>query len=207
MKKFYIILLILIVLIVGFLIGGYYNQLNISKTEAEIQKNSSRDNNFDAVRHWRITKIKDDFTDKTKTVVFYDSDTITIQISRETPSFWLYITSKSGPMFESYGELEFRVDKRETKSFTGEGFKLLEKYGPKIYYWEPRTIGLHIYHGENKKSDGTNVSCGMLSELMSGKELKVRYQVDSFSKHTLNVNIEELKPLLIQAFGVDYCEI
>lgn len=214
MKNKRIVLLIVSTLILGIFLGKYINaNYRLIKTENTVAiQNTSvvNEKKVETAPAWVLVKSQDPFTDKTGMYVFFEDPDYRIQISNENPAIWIYITSKSGRVFENYGELEFRVDNKETRTHTKKSLELLNSLGSvKTYNWEPRTIGLRIFHGESldKGVQTPDAPCGLISQLMTGKELKVRYQVDSLSKESFRVNIEGLKPLLIEAFGLDFCVV
>lgn len=204
------VLAICLVLLCLILVKLFYPDYTIVKAKDSISipsKIAPNKGEINVLPSWQIVKTKDEFTDKSVTYVFFEDADYRVQISNESPAIWIYISTKNGPMFENYGELEFRVDDNATRTFTKEGITLLEKYGSKVYSWEPRTIGMHIFHGGQLNKGADDASCGLLTELMKGKELKVRYQVNSLSKKSFKVNIQGLRPLVVEAFGLDYCAV
>ncbi len=104
----------------------------------------------------------------------------------------------------NYGEIEFMVDANKPMKIKSEELRLAnEAYGSPMYLWEPKTVALHLYHG-SEPNEGQK-DCSYLSELMKGQELKVRYQTGSHNTNSFKANLHELKPLLIEAFGLEYC--
>tara|TARA_R110001592_G_scaffold97519_1_gene279377 strand:+ start:7480 stop:7989 length:510 start_codon:yes stop_codon:yes gene_type:complete len=148
---------------------------------------------------WTSVIKKDDFTDETVRYALYSDDSHSIQISHQDSSVWMFISRKKIGSFEPNTLLELRVDQNKTMEVDPENSKILERIGKKSYQWEPGTVGFLIWHG--KEDEG----CGFISQLVSGRELKVRYQVNSLERESFSVNLEGAKQAIVDGLSLKVC--
>lgn len=73
--------------------------------------------------------------------------------------------------------------------------------GKAFYNWEPMTVGFRIWHGEETVGKG----CGFVSQLISGQELKFRYQINSLETESFEVSLEGAKEAIIKGLELKVC--
>lgn len=77
--------------------------------------------------------------------------------------------------------------------------QLAEILDRSTFQWEPATVGFLIWHG--KEDEG----CCYVGELLEGKELKGRYQINSLERDTFKVSLESAKESIVGGLGLTIC--
>lgn len=153
-----------------------------------------------AMAGWGFTNKVDDFTDEKVMYAAYSDDEHRIQLSHEGDSVWMFITRKKIGTFEPSGIIELRVDDNKSRTIDPVKSKqLAELLGKTTFQWEPATVGFLIWHG--KEDEG----CGYVGELLEGKELKGRYQINSMERDTFKISLEGAKESIIGGLGLTIC--
>ena len=153
-----------------------------------------------AMAGWGFTNKVDDFTDEKLMYAAYSDDEHRIQLSHEGDSVWMFITRKKIGTFEPSGIIELRVDDNKSRTIDPVKSKqLAELLGKTTFQWEPATVGFLIWHG--KEDEG----CGYVGELLEGKELKGRYQINSMERDTFKISLEGAKESIIGGLGLTIC--
>ena len=149
---------------------------------------------------WEFVDKVDDFTDEKVLYAVYSDDEHRIQLSHEGDSVWMFITRKKIGTFEPSGIIELRVDDNKSRTIDPVKSKqLAELLGKTTFEWEPDTVGFLIWHG--KEDEG----CGYVGELLEGKELKGRYQINSMERDTFKISLEGAKESIIGGLGLTIC--
>ena len=157
-----------------------------------------------AFANWSYVDKIDDFTDKAAKYTAYSDDNHRVQLSRENSAVWIFITRKSLGTFEPNGLIEIRVDKNKMRETDPKKLKKLAKLlGRSTFQWEPATVGFLVWHGTEKKGD----DCGFISELLSGQELKIRYQINTLERNAFTVSLQGSKDAIIKGLGLNICGI
>ncbi len=153
-----------------------------------------------AMAGWGFVNKVDDFTDEKVMYAAYSDDEHRIQLSHEGDSVWMFITRKKIGAFEPSGIIELRVDDNKSRTIDPVKSKqLAELLGKTTFQWEPATVGFLIWHG--KEDEG----CGYVGELLEGKELKGRYQINSMERDTFKISLEGAKESIIGGLGLTIC--
>lgn len=157
---------------------------------------------FFASAGWQAHSKIDEFTDEVSNYATYDDAEHQLQVSREGESVWMFISQKGVHTFEPNGLIEMRVDKHTTRETDPAGLEKLGKLtGKELYQWEPSTVGFLVWHGKEQQND----DCGFISELLDGKQLRIRYQINSLEKRSFNVSLTGSKNAIINGLNLKYC--
>ena len=151
---------------------------------------------------WSHIDKVDDFTDESIKYAVHISPHHDIQVSRENGSVWMFITRKDIGTIEPDGIIEYRVDKNGTREVDLAG--LSERWGNTFFSWEPRTVGFLIWHGQ-EKFDYVGQDCGFVSQLLSGQNLKFRYQVNSLERESFKISLNGAKEAIVKGLGLKIC--
>ena len=144
----------------------------------------------------------DDFSDESIKYALHISPHHTLQVSRENGMVWMFITRKDVGTIEPDGLIQLRVDKNKTLKIDPAKAKRMEELMGKAFYnWEPMTVGFNIWHGE----ETVGKDCGFVSQLISGQELKFRYQINSLETESFEVSLEGAKEAIIKGLELKVC--
>lgn len=153
-----------------------------------------------AFSNWNYVNKVDDFTDEKVMFAAYNDSDHRIQLSHEGTSVWMFITRKKLGTFEPSGIIELRVDRNKTHIIDPAKAKLLSKLMKKsVFQWEPSTVGFLLWHG--KEEEG----CGYIGQLLNGKELRGRYQLNSMERDSFKISLDGAKPAIIEGLGLTSC--
>jgi len=152
-----------------------------------------------ASAQWSFVNKVDDFTDKKVAFTVFSDDSHQIQISHQGSSVWMFITRKKLGTFEPNGIIELRVDTNKTMTIDPEKCKLLSEYIGPTFQWEPKTVSFLLWHG--KETEG----CGYVGELLEGKELNIRYQINSMEREAFKISLVGAKEAIINGLGLTIC--
>lgn len=155
---------------------------------------------------WSAVNRVDDFTDEVVRFAVFKDDAHSIQVSRqgEDESVWMFIERTKIGQFHPYGSIEMRVDKNETYGWDTEELRRLEEMSksiglPTMYQWEPATIGVLIWHGNEAEG------CGKIGEMISGQEFKFRYQVSKSERESFSITLAGAREALVEGLGLTVC--
>lgn len=155
-----------------------------------------------ASANWSHVDKIDDFTDESVKYSFYSGKDHNIQISRENKSVWMFITRKKTGTFEPNGLIEIRVDKNDVLEIDPESLKSMEELmDTSFYQWEPSTVGFRVWHGEENEGG----DCSFIGEIINGKALKVRYQINKLEKDSFKVDLQGAKDAIVNGLDLKVC--
>ena len=154
-----------------------------------------------ALANWSYVDKVDDFTDEVVKYTAYTDSDHRIQLSRENNAVWIFITRKKTGTFEPNGIIQMRIDNNKMRETDPKKLKELGKMlGNSTFQWEPDTVGFLVWHGKSE-DDG----CGFISELLSGEELKVRYQINTMERDSFKVDLKSAKEAITSGLDLKIC--
>lgn len=154
---------------------------------------------------WRSIVTVDDFTDKRLQYTVFENQEYRIQINKEESvkkiwPVWMFITIKGIGSFHPDGVIEFRVDKWPTRKDDPVTARKLERYmQEKIFQWQPKTVAMVVWHGDEEEG------CGFIEELTTGKYLMVRYQTEKMSRTHFKISLSGARDALIRSLNLKIC--
>lgn len=156
--------------------------------------------NYAAHAEWTSMNKVDDFTDKQVRYAAFSDAEHRIQLSHEGDAVWMFITRKKIGTFEPSGLIEMRVDTNVTRVIDPvESKRLAELLGRTTFQWEPATVGFLLWHGSEEEG------CGYIGELLHGRELKIRYQINSLERDTFSASLLGAKQAITDGLGLTKC--
>lgn len=153
-----------------------------------------------AVGGWEFVNKVDDFTDEKVMFAVYSDEEHRVQLSHVGTSVWMFITRKKIGTFEPNGIIELRVDRDQSIAIEPAKLKRLGAVlGKPTFQWEPSAVGFLIWHGNEE------AGCGFIGKLLKGKELKIRYQVNTLERDMFRVSLADAKKSIIGGLGLTIC--
>jgi hypothetical protein len=148
---------------------------------------------------WTVVDKVDDFTDKKEKYVVYNDKKHKIQISKsEDNQIWFYIQRKELGHIEPNTIIELRVDKNKTTIINPlllAELTAMMKTSP-LYEWEPDIVGFMIC------AKKVSMDCPFVSNIITGKELKIRYSTSKFEKETFTIDLIDSDKLIKKALEI-----